>query len=67
MEPGDKVHYIPFEGADKSLYQNGIVKSFSDDEHLFVVFNCGGEWENYRCFTAQRTRISQLKKNWIIT
>jgi len=23
---GDKVHYIPFEGCDESLIENGIVK-----------------------------------------
>ena len=30
---GDKVHYIPFEGCDESLIENGIVKEIP--EHTF--------------------------------
>ena len=61
------IEYItfPFEGADKSLFQNGMVKSISDDEHLFIVFNCNGEWNNIQNYTAQRTNIKQIGKDWM--
>lgn len=66
MKAGDKVHYIPFEGADPSTYQNGIIKSFCDDpQYIFVVFHCNNEWDHFWDYTAQRTNINQLKKGWI--
>ena len=62
---GDKVHYIPFDGCDPKDYENGIVYSCVDHNHLFVVYHCNNEWENYRCYTAARTHESQLQKGWI--
>lgn len=61
---GDYVHYIPFEGCDPSLYQNGRVKSIQDDEHCFVVYHCAGNWDNYGAYTGQRTHVNQLKEGW---
>jgi len=61
---GQKVHYIPFPGCDPAKYENGIVKSISDSSHVFVVFNCGGEWDRYTDYTAARTATSQLKAGW---
>jgi hypothetical protein len=58
---GERVTYItPYET------EIGIVKSISDEEHVFVVYNCGGDWDNYRDYTAARTKISDLKHGWII-
>lgn len=63
---GTKVHYIPYEGCDPSLYENGVIKSHTDDlTHVFVVYNCAGEWENYQNYTAARTSINQLKPGWV--
>ena len=62
--PGQRVHYIPFEGCDPDQYENGIVKSVSDENHVFVVYNCGGEWSRYQDYTAARTHISQLRGGW---
>ncbi len=62
--PGQRVHYIPFEGCDPEQYENGIVKSVSDENHVFVVYNCGGEWSRYQDYTAARTHISQLRAGW---
>ena len=59
MKPGDKVTYVtPFER------EKGILKSIPDSEHAFVVYHCGGDWENYQNYTAARTRISDLKPGW---
>ena len=62
-----KVHYIPFEGCDKSIYENGIIKSHSeyDENILFVVFKCNDDWDNYKNYTGQSVNIKQLKPGWI--
>ena len=65
MNIGDKVTYIPFEECDRSLYEHGIVKAPSVDNYLFVVFNCGGNWDEYSNYTAQRTCIDDLREGWI--
>ena len=60
MKPGDLVTYVtPFKK------ERGIVKSLSDDNHVFVVYHCGGDWQNYKDYTAARTAITDLKKGWI--
>ncbi len=59
---GDKVHYSPKFGKK----ENGIVKRVSDDgETVFVVYKCGGQWDNYENYTAQGTDIGDLKKGWV--
>jgi len=59
-----KVHYIPFKGCSPSEYENGVIKSIQDDNHVFVVYHCNGEWENIENYTAARTEISQLRVGW---
>ena len=63
---GDKVHWIPYDGADRSLWENGIVKSFSDDgKIIFVVYHCGGEWDKFWNYTGCGTSSSELGRGWI--
>jgi hypothetical protein len=49
LKIGDKVHFIPFPGCDKSRIENGMVKEIPDFTvtEVRVVFNCAGEWENF--------------------
>lgn len=54
---GDFVQYVAYEGATP---EKGRIKSFSDDTHVFVVYNCNQDWDNYTDYTASRTRIEQL-------
>jgi hypothetical protein len=42
----------------------GIVKSISDDENTFVVYNCGNDWKNYNDYTAARTSNKDLRHGW---
>lgn len=65
IEIGDKVHYIPFEGCDDSIKENGIVKSIQDENHCFVVFHWDKRPEEYQNFTGQKTKIKQLQLGWI--
>lgn len=56
---GQKVHYAPEHAAK----ENGIVKSIT--EHgIFVVYNCGGDWANYRDYTAANTNLRDLRPGW---
>ena len=66
MISGQKVHYIPYEGAPKEAMENGIVKSRCDDRSFyFVVYHWSDEPENYMDYTGARTHVDQLKLHWI--
>ena len=57
---GEKVTYItPFKR------QQGIIKSVSDDKHVFVVYSCGGDWDNYKDYTGARTEVKDLVLGWL--
>jgi hypothetical protein len=58
---GDKVTYAP---PWTDYRERGIVKSTSDENHVFVVFHCCGEWGNYMNYTAAQTRIVDLVPGW---
>lgn len=62
LYPGVKVTYNPGYGK----HEKGIVKSLPDDQpsYAFVVYNCGGNWEDYENYTAARTPISGLTLGW---
>jgi transcriptional antiterminator len=59
MKCGDKVTYVSHNKKEK-----GIVKSFSDDDYVFVVYHCDNNWEDYKNYTAARTRICDLILGW---
>jgi len=63
---GDKVHWIPYDGADRSLWENGIVKSSSaDGKIIFVVYDCCGEWDTFWNYTGCGTSSKELGRDWI--
>lgn len=66
LKIGDKVHYIPFDGCDESLYENGMVKEIPDFTitQVRVVYNCAGEWKNFKDYISQLTNINQLNLGW---
>ncbi len=63
-DPGESVHYVPFKDCPSELYENGVVKAVSDEEHVFVVYHCAGEWHRYQEFTGARTNINDLRPGW---
>ena len=67
LKIGQKVYYVPFDLAPKSLCENGIIKDIPDQSsgEVWVVYNCNDEWENFMNYTSQLTSISQLKLGWI--
>jgi hypothetical protein len=60
FEPGDRVTYWTRFKTEK-----GIVKSLSDDNHVFVVYHCADEWDRYQEHTAARTSIYYLVRGWL--
>lgn len=60
IKVGTKVHYTSPNGKK----ENGIVKSIQDD-HAFVVYNCGGDWKNYKNYTGARTELDNLQYGWV--
>ncbi len=59
MKVGDKVTYITSFEKEK-----GIVKSIRDQEYVFVVYKCGGDWDNYAEYTGARTNKDNLVLGW---
>lgn len=65
LKKGDKVSYQPEHyGKD---FEHGIVKEIPEHttEAVRVVYNCGGEWENYENYTSVLTYLRDLKKGWL--
>lgn len=58
---GDKVAYV----SDNGKIENGIVKGFALNGGIFVVYNCAGDWENYKNYTAANTNGADLVHKWI--
>jgi len=57
---GDKVTYSDGHGK----FENGIIKSKSDDFNWFVVYHCDGHWEDIDQYTAARTPYRYLTHGW---
>lgn len=67
FKPGDKVTFNP-PGARKGEREKGIVKAVHPRaEAIWVVFNCGEDWDNYKNYTAALVRIQDLEAGWKIT
>ena len=43
-----------------SLYIQTALE-MSSEEFIFVVYNCAGEWDNYKDYTAAATKPNDLK------
>jgi hypothetical protein len=61
---GDKVCYRPNHYIERDLFENGIVKEICEDGDIRVVYNCGGDWENYTNYTSAKTRLEDLEPGW---
>lgn len=63
LKEGDHVTYWP---AYKIKGEIGIVKRVREDndQYVFVVYNCAGNWEHYQDYTAASSPIKDLFKGW---
>lgn len=61
IKEGDKVYRIY-----KGYIINGMVKSklVNNNHKLYVVFNCNGDWENFRDYYAELITKTKLYYGW---
>lgn len=64
FEPGQTVHYQPEHYKNEGRWENGIVKSVAQNGGVFIVYNCGGNWDEYMNYTAVNTNPGDLKPGW---
>ena len=74
----DKVYYQPehyknilvldntTEETVTEKWENGLVKEIPDwsTDSVRVVYNCCGDWNNYKDYTSALTNISDLYLGW---
>lgn len=65
LKIGDKVHYQPEHYGDNK-WENGIIKEIPEwsTDSVRVVYNCAGNWDNYKDYTSALTNIRDLKLEW---
>ena len=73
LKVGDKVHYQP-EHYSGGNWENGIIKEvpdFATDETspvgyncIRVVYNCAGDWVNFKNYTSALTNLRDIKLGW---
>jgi hypothetical protein len=79
LKVGDKVHYIPLHYKNsvpiyeeyrligcEDKWENGMVKEVpeSSTDSVRVVYNCAGDWKNFKNYTSALTNIRDLKLGW---
>lgn len=65
LKIGDKVHYQPSHyGPDK--WENGMIKEIPDHTNtsVRVVYNCAGDWDNFKNYTSAMTSLKDLELGW---
>ena len=78
LKIGDKVYYQPehyknilvldntTEETVTEKWENGLVKEIPDwsTDSVRVVYNCCGDWNNYKNYTSALTNVSDLYLGW---
>lgn len=65
LSVGQKVHYKPNHYKEK--YENGLIKEIPDwsVDSVRVVYNCAGNWKEYKNYTSVLTNIRDLHLGWL--
>ena len=78
LKVGDKVYYQPehyknilvldntTEETITEKWENGLVKEIPDwsTDSVRVVYNCCGDWNNYKDYTSALTNVNDLYLGW---
>ena len=78
LKVGDKVYYQPehyknilvldntTEETVIEKWENGLVKEIPDwsTDSVRVVYNCCGDWNNYKDYTSALTNVNDLYLGW---
>ena len=61
LKVGDKVCYQP-QHYGKDRWENGMIKEIPDFTvvSVRVVYNCAGEWNNFKNYTSALTNLKDL-------
>lgn len=65
LSVGQRVYYQPAHYKEGE-FENGLIKEIPEHttEAVRVVYNCNGDWNNYKNYTSALTRIKDLKLGW---
>jgi hypothetical protein len=65
LKIGDKVHYKPSHYGDEK-WENGMVKEIPEhtNDSVRVVYNCCGDWDNFKNYTSALTHKRDLFIGW---
>jgi len=65
LKIGDKVCYQPSHYREDE-WENGLVKEIPNftNKSIRVVYNCGGDWDNFMDYTSALTNLRDLKPDW---
>lgn len=63
---GAKVHYKPEHHNLANEFENGIIKEVrpGNSTNVWVVYNCNGDWANYKNYTGCNTEVKDLRPGW---
>lgn len=63
---GDKVCYQPEYLKELGKFENGIIKEIPEHslDSVRVVYNCAGDWKNYKEYTSALTNCRDLELGW---
>ena len=66
LKIGDKVHYQPDHYKEDDKWENGMVKEIPDhtNDSIRVVYNCAGDWNNFKDYTSAMTNLRDLNLGW---
>lgn len=78
LKVGDKVYYQPehyknilvldntTEETVTEKWENGLIKEIPDwsTDSVRVVYNCCGDWNNYKDYTSALTHVRDLYLGW---
>jgi len=65
LKIGDKLHYQP-DHFKEDEWENGMVKEIPEHttESVRVVYNCAGDWVNFKNYTSALTNLRDLRLGW---
>lgn len=65
LSVGQKVYYQP-EHYGEDRWENGIIKEIPEhtNNSIRVVYNCTGDWNNYKNYTSALTNLRDIKLGW---
>lgn len=65
IKVGDRVYYQS-PHSPKNTYEKGIISGVEKSKaHVFVVFHCNEDWDNYKNYSSQLTDLKSLYHGWV--